>query len=232
MYRRLALAGGLAACDLQLADVQHAHRPAIDALVDRATRVADSAEDAPRLLEPRLDDLPPLRPESAHTPDDDLAILYLQDLQALPGRGDLRGFTRPTSRLSRCAALVRLDREPRDPTRGGAPETLCAARTPILLAACARLTHLAVVRIHEFVVPAIAACDPADADPPCPFHPGAIRGDVLIYRLADAALLGGFPVAAASSAALDPGTDPMADLSNNMNTALGAALTRHLPERP
>lgn len=238
MARWLALTATFVACDPQVADVQREHRPAIDALVDRAKLVADRAEDAPRLLEPRIDDHPALRPETVNSPHDDLAIIYLQDLQALPELGDLRDFTRRTSRLGRCAALVRHNREPLDLVHGGrGRETLCRSRMPILLASCSEFTHLAVVRIHEFVVPALAACDPAlDVDrdtpptdvPPCTFHPGAIHGDVLLYRLADAALLGGFPVAAQSTASLPQGQDPMWDLSENMDTQLRLALSRHL----
>ena len=231
MVRWLALAATVVACDPQVADVQKEHRPAIDAIVELARVVAERAEDAPRLLEPRVDDLPAMRPEFLHSPDDDLAILHLQDLQALPELGDLRDFTRRTSRLSRCASLVRHNREPLDLINGGgARETLCKSRMPILLTSCREFAHLAVVRIHEFVVPALAACDA----PPCAFHPGAVRGDVLLYRLADAALLGGFPVAAESTSSIPADRDPMWDLSENFDTQLRVALTTHLhlPEKP
>lgn len=238
MVRWLALAATVVACAPQVADVQKEHRPAIDSLVDLARVVAERAEDAPRFLEPRIDDHPVMRPESVHSPHDDLAILYLQDLQALPELGDLRDFTRRTSRLSRCASLVRHNREPLDLINGGGGrETVCKSRMPILLTSCTNFTHLAVVRIHEFVVPALAACAPVlDVDrdfpptdvPPCAFHPGAIHGDVLLYRLADAALLGGFPVSAHSTSSIPAGQDPMWDLSENMDTQLRVALTKHL----
>ncbi|KFN48709.1 hypothetical protein P873_13715 [Arenimonas composti TR7-09 = DSM 18010] len=70
---------------------------------------------------------------------------------------------------------------------------------PLIMGECARAEYVFVLRVHRELAPSVGA----DRD----FSPGAFDGDVLLFRLADAALLGGFRVTAASSDRVQIPTD-------------------------
>ena len=97
---------------------------------------------------------------------------------------------------------------------------------------CASAEYLFVLRTHDETSPRLLDSGR--------FRPGRYEGDVLLFRLADGALLGGFRVAVASSASVMARTDATgnpddadrrleSDLDANAFVAINDGLRQHLP---
>lgn len=96
------------------------------------------------------------------------------------------------------------------------------------LSECARAEYVFVLRAHEEIQPSVTGSDSFDG--------GYFEGDVLVFRLADATLLGGFRVSAensdtvmASSDAMDVGSRLDSDISANLFVAIEDGLRTHVP---
>lgn len=93
---------------------------------------------------------------------------------------------------------------------------------------CARAEYLFVMRTH-----ATEGAQTVDRET---FQPGSYEGDVLLFRLADGALLGGFRVSATNNDTVTTREDVSdaderleSDLSSNVFVAIGDGVRKHVP---
>jgi hypothetical protein len=195
-----ALLVALVACTPTYESAVAEHGPAIDALLAQAAAVAEHAAHAPLLTAPQpIAPDPPLFKGVLDGSRTNWELVYLDDLRALPDHAAMQPWSVTATQLHRCASLLHNRREPHTPGLPAPTTRLCDDRLGVLLAACRNLRYLGVIRIHELVEPHAPECPP---DTHCGYHGGSVRGDLLFYRLADGALLGGAPFTAESNSSM------------------------------
>lgn len=167
----------LAACSPSMEAVVAEHRPVVEAVFARVKVLADPARDAPTVAADRID-----AGGARIVLDGDgsnALFIHVDDLLAPEFAGtDGTGATR-ASRVEGCGEALRGE------------FSGIAKGAALYLEECGRAEYVFVLRTH--------ADEPARLVGSDSFEPGRYEGDVLLFRIADGMLLGGFRVSAESS---------------------------------
>ena len=208
----------LAACRATPDEVIAEHRAAVEQTFARLAALHAAAVAAPPVTEDRID-----AGGAAIVLDgaDTNALYLLAEHLRAPGQGaDIDDVPLLQLRAYQCGeALSR-------------PTHYAADALASLLPSCADAEYVFVQRTHDFVPAALVG--------ETTFAPGHYTGDVLLYRVADGALLGGFRVAAESSDSISVGADESGraldpiggvnqDLARRVQEDITAKLKQHVP---
>ncbi|MGH8030184.1 MAG: hypothetical protein ACREO3_09640 [Arenimonas sp.] len=209
----------LVACRDTADDVIAGHRPAVEAAFGRLEALDAAVRNAPPITEDRID----VGSARVRLDGEQSNALYVSAEHLLTQGGSNLDFTGymysvPTQQ---CGAALR---------SGGRLFLVSQLRN--LLPACSRAEYVFVQRTIVDV--------PAQRVDAHTFQPGRYAGDVLLFRLADGVLLGGFNVSGKSSDNVmvvadenGAGSDPIGginrDLSASVDADISAKLKRHVP---
>ena len=208
----------LAGCEASMEEQVAQHRPAVEAVFAKIKALSGPALAAPPLAEDRID----LGGAKVVLEGETSNALFIraEDLAAPEtATSDSAGSTR-ASTVETCGEGLRED-----------PGSL-GLGVPLFLAECARAEYVFVQRTHVHDHPQLLD--------PTTFQPGRYEGDVLLYRLADGALLGGFRVEGANNAEVSAATDDSgnvidpsgrldSDLSAEIYVDIEDGLKKHVP---
>ena len=183
-FRRLAglacLVALLSGCEKSIEDAVAEHRPQVETVFGQLRALSDAAAAAPVVTEDRFD----LGDARVRLDGDDAnpsnaLFVFANDLEAPENATDEGNGGTHVSAIVTCGEAL----------RGEFYGSGMGA--DVFLGACGRAEYAFVLRTNEEVA---ALVDGTDS-----FTPGLYDGDVLLFRLSDGALLGGFNVRAESS---------------------------------
>jgi hypothetical protein len=218
----VAMAGLAAACSPTLEQVLAEHRAPAEAVFTKLEGLAPAAQAAPAVGEDGVDvGAGKVVLEGEHS---NALFIRAEDLAApRNATSDAMGSTH--------AGTVRICGEALRGEFHGAPAGMRA-----FLTECGRTEYVFVQRTRTEQLATLVATLVGEQS----FAPGLYEGDVLLFRLADGALLGGFTVAAESSdevsVRLDASGNPIdpidrlnSDLSAEVFASINAKLRQHVP---
>ena len=213
-----ALAATLAACSESLEEVTARHRPQVDAVFDRLRALSGPAAEAAIVTT----DAFALDGATVRLDGDasNALFIFARDLAAPENATDEGIGGTPVSTAVYCGEVMRGEFY-------GSPKG-----ADVILQECARSEYALVLRTNEEQPALVQGTDS--------FTPGLYDGDVLLYRLADGALLGGFHVQAessdevqvmvdASGVPIDPTERLNSDLSSHVYSVIDAKLRDQVP---
>jgi hypothetical protein len=218
--RTLALVvavAGLVACRASKDEIVAEHRPAVEATFARLAALHDTVRTASPLAADRID---AGAARVVLSGADSNALFVRAERLRAPAQGPLAANV-PMLQLAahQCGEVL------------GGSDYYLADGLPAMLSQCARSEYVFVQR--TFVD------EPARLSGGNTFDPGHYEGDVLLYRLADGALLGGFRIAADNSEHVSVivdehrGSDPLGAFNQDLATVLEkditAKLKQHVP---
>jgi hypothetical protein len=200
----------LSACEPSMDEVITKHRPATEAVFSKLEALDTPAQNAPPLSEDRVT----IDSERVVLEGEDSNALFIlaYDLQAPESASDEQIGARRAGTVKACGELLRGEFH-------GAP-----AGATHFLTECGRAKYVFALRTTTEILPLLI-----DEET---FQSGLYEGDVLLYRLADGALLGGFRVSAANSAEVSSKTDlVISRLEEDLNSHLLADIDAKLREQ-
>lgn len=202
----------LSACEPSMEEVITKHRPATETVFGKLKALDTAVWNAPPLGEDRVK----IDSERVVLEGKDSNALFIlaYDLRAPESASDEQIGARRAFTVKGCGELLRGEFH-------GAP-----AGAAGFLTECGRAKYVFVLRTTTEIRPLLI-----DEKT---FQPGVYEGDVLLYRLADGALLGGFRVSGESSAEVSERTDLIItrleqDLSSKVLADIDAKLRAHVP---
>ena len=196
----------LSACEPSMEEVITEHRPATEDVFGKLKALETPAQNAPPLSEDRIK----IDAERVVLEGEDSNALFIlaHDLRAPESASDELTGARRAFTVKACGELLRGE------FRGAAP----GATT--FLTECGRAKYAFVLRTTTESLP--MRIDEKT------FEPGRYEGDVLLLRLTDGALLGGFRVSAESSGEVIE-THLQEDLNLKLLADIDAKLRQHVP---
>jgi hypothetical protein len=205
----------LVACRATSADIVAEHRPAVDKVFAQFKALDAAVRAAPVLTEDRID-VGTAR-VVLEGPESNALFVRAEHLLA-PEKANLsENNVLPSYKTQQCAAEL-----------AGAAYALVAGLDDLLIS-CGRAEYLFV---HRAVVDV-----PAKMIDATTFEPGRYEGEVLLFRLADGALLGGFRVTGKSSDSLmlsadenSVALDPLGGIHRDLRFSVDADINAKLPQ--